>query len=153
MTETGISALVERMRDAAVKAIADWEEPDHLSIEDFRLLGACNPSAILALISDWEKRGKERDEAIEARNAELMKQSLWETFEQQSAALADAVNERDTLSARVAELEQALEPFAAVADHVRDSRKDGDVLLGYDGEELTAGQFRRARAVLAHKPA
>ena len=56
--------------------------------------------------------------------------------------------ERDALRAEVARLREALEPFAAVADRVHTSRTDNQTLLGYDGVELTAGHFRRARAAL-----
>ena len=106
MTETDIAALV-----AEIKSMAEG--------------GMCAQEAdILALIADWERRGKEIDalrEEVEDMRASLDKMSCAEF----------------ALSSRVAELEGALKPFSDV----------GRVMM----TGLPWSDYDRARDVLSQK--
>lgn len=78
-----------------------------------------------------------------AEKAEAQALRLYSGEEVQSV-----IREHNAAEARVKELETALRPFAKVADVIRPFRSDREPLLGYDGIDLTAGDFRAARSAL-----
>src|SRR5690606_18205276 len=101
-------------------------------------------ATLTSLLERAERAERERDES-RADNSDLLAMA-----DANAMMLSNLGSQVKTAEARIKELEQALEPFAKIADDgamIGAADKDEDVWFRLDGSVLKVGDFRRARAV------
>ena len=94
-----------------------------------------------------------RDTCARAEQAERERDEAREALHYANGTAELAMKHRDTAEARVKELEEALDPFAAVAEHdIGEDEVDKDrftpMVVNHRAPLITVGDLRRARAAL-----
>lgn len=94
-----------------------------------------------------------RDTCARAEQAERERDEAREAAHYANGTAELAMKHRDTAEARVKELEEALDPFAAVAEHdIGEDEVDKDrftpMVVNHRAPLITVGDLRRARAAL-----
>ena len=108
-------------------------------------------SGIEAIEKAMDEFDREVDDAL---SSESERADLWNDIEVSASDLREVLalaRQAEALQRENVELREALEPFAAIADQLPIRSvgvPDHKPLWGYDGVELSYGDFRRARALL-----
>lgn len=107
---------------------------------------------ITALMADMDAHSRadfDDDVALFMKYRKMTPKGIMQLCESQQEEIKIKRDAISRLTAENAAMRKALEPFAGIETGV--SGADDDLWYIYDGDQLTVGDFRRARAALQHQ--